>query len=35
MALTQGFKPVRAVLLHRVPLSSMESAFPKGICEET
>ncbi|WOH02105.1 hypothetical protein DCAR_0521493 [Daucus carota subsp. sativus] len=35
MALTQDFEPVRAALLHRVPLPSLESAVAELISEET
>ena len=35
MALTQDFEPVRAALLHRVPLPSLESALTELISEET
>nr|XP_017251186.1 PREDICTED: uncharacterized protein LOC108221814 [Daucus carota subsp. sativus] len=35
MALTQDFEPVRAALLHRVPLPSLESSVAELISEET
>ncbi|WOH12602.1 hypothetical protein DCAR_0832108 [Daucus carota subsp. sativus] len=35
MALTQDFEPVRAALLHRVPLPSLESSVTELISEET
>lgn len=35
MALTKDFEPVRAALLHRVSLPSLESALTELISEET